>query len=271
MLGDTSNDLELLERFRREATATASLVSQNTVQLYDFGVSEQGQFYYVMELLDGIDLEKLAQKHGPPPPERLARFLLHACRSLAEAHSKGLVHRDIKPSNLVTCRLGLEVDVLKVLDFGLVRRSDTRQERLTQHDVVVGTPAFMAPESSDGVSPIEGRTDIYSLAASAWWLCTGRALFSGDTPMAVLMAHIHKSPDSLLKHAPHIPRALNDLIMSGLAKKPGDRPTAVEFCHALLASGLPQAWNERHRRQWWHEFRPASLPSCSPTALTKLT
>lgn len=256
MLGETGNDPELLERFRREATATASLVSQNTVTLYDFGISEQGQFYYVMELLDGIDLEKLAHKYGPPPPERLARFLLHACRSLAEAHARGLVHRDIKPSNLFACRLGLEVDVLKVLDFGLVRRSDARQARLTQEDMVIGTPEFMAPETANGSGQIEGRTDIYSLAASAWTLCTGRALFPGDNAMVVLMAHIQQAPESLLRVAPHVPKALNDLILAGLAKKPGDRPTAVELSRGLVATGLPQAWNDRARRQWWDEFRP---------------
>ncbi|HEX3134565.1 MAG TPA: protein kinase [Planctomycetota bacterium] len=257
MLGETGNDQELLERFRREATATASLASQNTVTLYDFGVSEQGQFYYVMELLDGIDLDKLAHKYGPPPPERLARFLLHACRSLAEAHARGLVHRDIKPANLFTCRLGLEVDVLKVLDFGLVRRSDARQARLTQDDMVIGTPEFMAPEIANGSAEIEGRTDIYSLAASAWTLCTGRELFPGDNAIKVLVAHIQQPPESLLRHAPHIPKALNDLIMAGLAKKPGDRPTAAELTRSLVATGLPQAWNERARRKWWDEFRPA--------------
>lgn len=257
MLADSAADPEMLERFKREATATASLVSQHTVALYDFGVSEQGQFYYVMELLDGIDLEQLCDKFGPPPPERLARFLLHACRSLAEAHARGLVHRDIKPANLFACRLGFEVDVLKVLDFGLVRGTDPKLARLTQDDMVLGTPTFIAPEVASGNQPIEARTDIYSLAASAWSMCTGQDLFPADNPMAMLMGHIQQIPQPLIERAPQVPQALSDLVMAGLAKSPGDRPTAVEFARSLLAGGLPQAWTDRHRRQWWDEHRPA--------------
>ena len=256
MLGDCASDPEMLERFKREATATASLVSQHTVSLYDFGVSEQGQFYYVMELLDGIDLDRLCSEYGPPPPERLARFLLHACRSLAEAHAHGLVHRDIKPANLMACRLGFEVDVLKVLDFGLVRRTDAKQARLTQENIVVGTPSFMAPESFIVNSPIEARTDIYSLAASAWSICTGKDLVPGDSPMEILVNHIQQEPEPLIKRAPHVPKALCDIIMAGLAKSPADRPTAVEFGNSLVATGLPQAWTEQLRSQWWEDFHP---------------
>jgi transcriptional regulator with AAA-type ATPase domain len=260
MRGDHANDLELLERFRREAAATASLASQHTVILYDFGISEQGQFYHVMELLDGLDLDRLCERHGPPAPERLARFLLHACRSLAEAHARGMIHRDIKPSNLFTCRLGLEVDVLKVLDFGLVRRTDVPQRRLTQENFVVGTPDYMAPEAAADDGRIESRTDIYSLAASAWAMSAGRSLFTAEAPMAVLVAHVHQAPEHLLTCAPHIPKVLADLIMAGLAKNPADRPTASELGRALIATGLPQAWNERLRRQWWDEHRPLTRP-----------
>jgi len=256
MLGNCAGDPELLERFKREATATASLASQHTVALYDFGVGDEGQFYYVMELLDGIDLDQLCKKHGPPPVARLARLLVHACRSLAEAHARGLVHRDIKPSNLFVCRMGLEVDVLKVLDFGLVRHTDKDQTRLTQQDTVMGTPAFMAPEMATGKASIDGRTDIYSLAASAWTICAGRDLFEADNPMGILIGHIQEQPDELIAHAPQVTKAFSDLIMAGLAKNPVDRPNAVEFARGLLATGLPQAWTDTHRREWWAQNLP---------------
>jgi serine/threonine-protein kinase len=257
MLASTANDPELLERFRREAAATASLASPHTVALYDFGLSEQGQFYYVMELLDGIDLDKMVEKFGILPPERMAHFLVHACRSLGEAHARGMVHRDIKPSNLMACRLGLEVDVLKVLDFGLVRSADKKQARLTHENLVIGTPAFMAPETAQCTEIIDGRTDMYSLAATAWSLCTGRDLFPGDNPMTILLGHLQKAPESLIAVAPHVPQALHDIIRASLAKKPEDRPTAVEFSQALLTSGLPQAWGDRQRHDWWKSYDPS--------------
>jgi serine/threonine-protein kinase len=143
-----------------------------------------------------------------------------------------------------------------VLDFGLVRRADAKQARLTQENMVVGTPSFMAPEAATGNTPIEARTDIYSLAASAWTMCTGQDLFPGDTPMAMLVGHIQQAPEPLIKRAPHVPKAFSDIIMAGLAKNPADRPNATEFGRQLIASGLPQAWTDRHRYKWWEEFRP---------------
>jgi DNA-binding NtrC family response regulator len=264
MLNSTASDPEIVERFRREATVTASLASQNTVTLYDFGVSESGQFYYVMELLDGIDLENLGKRFGPPPPERMAYYLVQACRSLGEAHARGMIHRDIKPSNLFACRLGMEVDVLKVLDFGLVRRqADPDDVRLTQCDVVMGTPAFIAPEAAEG-NPVQDRTDIYSLAASAWSLLAGRMLFEKANPLAMVMAHLREAPPPLVKHAANVPQALADIIMAGLAKDANDRPTAMEMARLLLASGLPQLWDDERRQAWWRENDPA------PSATSRL-
>ena len=261
ILGGSASDPAVVERFRREAAVTASLTSPHTVTLYDFGVSESGQFYYVMELLDGIDLEKLAKRFGTVAPERMAYYLVQACRSLGEAHARGMIHRDIKPSNLFACRLGIEVDLLKVLDFGLVRiQAEPEDARLTQCDIVMGTPAYIAPEAAEG-KPVEGRTDIYSLAATAWALLAGRTLFQTTNPISMVMCHLREAPTPLLKHAPGVPPALSDVIMASLAKNPKDRPTAVEIARALLASGLPNAWDENRRQAWWTHYDPTAESS----------
>ncbi len=270
ILGSSASDPETVERFRREAAATASLASPHTVTLFDFGVSEQGQFYYVMELLDGIDLERLAERYGMLSPARLAHFLVQACRSLGEAHHRGMVHRDIKPSNLFACRLGIEVDVLKVLDFGLVRRADAAEVRLTQQDTILGTPAFIAPEAAGG-KPIEGRTDIYSLAASAWSLLAGRLPFESDNPIAMVMSHLNEPPPPLLDHAKDVPPELAEIVMAGLAKNPKDRPNALEMARALEATGLPQAWTEDQRQEWWNRFIPTPEKVASSNQPTRIS
>ena len=257
ILSEAASAPDTVERFRREATATASLSSPHTVTLYDFGVSDQGQFYYVMEMLDGFDLEHYLGQHGTMPPARLVHFLIHACRSLVEAHAAGLVHRDLKPSNMYACRLGLEVDVLKILDFGLVRQAGGNQPRLTQADLIVGTPDFIAPECALGKDDLDGRTDVYSLAATAYNLAAGKSVFTGANPMVVVMQHIQAKPVPLVTVAPHVPQGLSDLLMACLAKSPADRPDAQVLLAALLASGLAQDWTETDRQTWWAEHRQA--------------
>ncbi len=150
-------------RFEREAQAIASLQSPNTVALYDFGSTQDGTLFYVMELLDGVDLEELVQQHGPLPPERVTYILRQACASLAEAHARAIIHRDIKPANIYLCRRALEHDVVKILDFGLVRRlaSDPAgaHARVTHPDLVAGTPAYLPPEITMG-GVVDGRADL---------------------------------------------------------------------------------------------------------------
>ncbi|MDP7115312.1 MAG: serine/threonine-protein kinase, partial [Myxococcota bacterium] len=162
-----------VQRFEREARITASLRSPHTVELYDFGVTDDGSFYNVMELLDGLDLKTLVRKHGPLPPERAMHFLAQACDSLAEAHARSLVHRDIKPANLFACRYGLEVDFLKVLDFGLARTAqpfDDREDRITAEGMTAGTPAYIAPELASGAPDYDHRVDLYGLGCVGYWL-----------------------------------------------------------------------------------------------------
>ncbi|MEE8462384.1 MAG: serine/threonine-protein kinase, partial [Acidobacteriota bacterium] len=172
-----------LKRFEREAQATAALGSPHTIRLYDFGTTEEGSFYYAMELLDGFDLESLVTRFGPVSPARAVDFLIQACDSLADAHHHGLIHRDIKPSNIYVCRLGIQFDFIKVLDFGLVKLDHDpsgQATQLTREGLTTGTPAYLSPEVALGQGEVDARTDIYSLGCVAYWLVTGQLVFKGD-------------------------------------------------------------------------------------------
>jgi len=172
----------MIERFRREAEASASLRSAHTISLHDFGISSDGTFFFVMELLEGLDLERLVQRFGPLHPARVVHLLRQACESLAEAHARGLVHRDIKPSNIFTCRMGLVVDFVKVLDFGLVKaRKEKTDMPLTAPNTTTGTPAYLAPEVVLGAMPVDHR---WTSTRSAAWAtgCSPASWCSRATP-----------------------------------------------------------------------------------------
>ena len=251
-------------RFEREAQATASLRSPHTVDLYDFGVADDGTFYYVMELLDGTDLDRLVTKFGPLPAERVIYILAQVCRSLADAELRGLVHRDIKPANVFLCRLGYEVDFVKVLDFGLVKPStDGPQDvKLSADNLAVGTPAFMPPELALG-RPVDRRTDLYALGCVAYWLLTGELVFKGATPLEIVMEHVKTDPPppSSRSELP-IPPALDAIVLDCLKKAPDDRPSsAAELMSRLEAVGLPESWTEDRARQWWQVHGPAIHPA----------
>jgi serine/threonine-protein kinase len=187
----------LRRRFEREAQVTASLRSPHTVALYDFGQSTDGSFYYVMELLDGIDLQTLVDKFGPLDQGRVVHILSQTCKSLEEAHRAGLVHRDIKPRNILLCRLGLDYDFTKVLDFGLVKspRVEGQDDSLLTVDgVTTGTPAYLSPEIVLGSQDIDGRADLYTLGCVAYFLLTGRMVFDEPSPTGFAIAHAQKIP-----------------------------------------------------------------------------
>src|SRR5262249_21167041 len=157
---------DLLRRFEREVRATARLSHPNTVEIYDYGHTEDGTFYYVMEYLPGLSLDEMIARHGPQPPARVVHFLRQLCGALGEAHEAGLIHRDIKPSNILACKQGGRHDVVKLLDFGLVRSLGVRRAepaRLTKEGLVVGTPEFMSPEQANGAEVMDARSDLYSL------------------------------------------------------------------------------------------------------------
>jgi hypothetical protein len=240
--GDVALAQTAVARFRREAEAAARLRSPHTVELYDFGVTEEGTLYLVMELLEGQNLEVLVRQQGPLDPGRAISILRQVCESLEEAHSHGLVHRDIKPANIHLGRLGLREDFVKVLDFGLVRSFDgPSEESLTgAAGMTPGTPAYMAPEMAHDRT-VDGRADIYSLGCVAYYLLTGRLVFQGDNPLQTILKHLQQPPEppSGVTDRP-IPPALEELVLACLAKRPEDRPPSA----AVLSQRLAQVGRE---------------------------
>ena len=249
-----SNAVLVRKRFEQEARTTASLRSPHTVELYDFGVTKDGVFYYVMELLDGIDLETLVKKFGPQPPARVVSILRQVCRSLSDAHQCGMVHRDIKPTNIFLCRMGNEYDFAKVLDFGLVKVMDENETQLTADGATTGTPAYMAPELALGNSPVDGRTDLYGLGCVAYWLLTGKLVFEEKGAAAMMLAHLQQTPTFRSDGSvPSVPVPLQQVIMRCLAKKPGDRPSHAAALSRMLTSCDVGSWSAEDAEQWWRE------------------
>jgi eukaryotic-like serine/threonine-protein kinase len=247
---------ESVRRFEREAQVIARLRSPHTVELFDFGVADNGAFYYVMELLDGLDSDQLVRRFGPVPAERAIHLVRQICHSLSEAESCGLVHRDIKPANVFVCRYGEEYDFVKVLDFGIVKAPDEAGEpepALTADERVHGTPAFIAPEQALGGVPLDGRADIYATGCVAYWLLTGQYVFTAETSMGLLLHHAHTPPvpPSTRTELP-IPGALDHLVLTCLAKDPGQRPqSARELSRRLAEIHDVSTWTEERAREWW--------------------
>jgi serine/threonine-protein kinase len=245
----------LVQRFRREARAAANLRSPHTIQLYDFGVAGDGTFYYVMELLNGMDLQSLVEEHGPIPPARTINILQQACESLVEAHDRGLVHRDIKPANIQVCCMGQYYDFVKVLDFGLVKSAaaDANVDAgLTAPNLVTGTPAYISPESALGQT-VDRRTDIYALGCVAFWMLTGRHVFEGQGVVQVMARHIHTPPEPpSLYSLFRIPPELDEIVLACLAKQPEERPdSARELADRLAQCEVGESWSREHARLWW--------------------
>jgi serine/threonine-protein kinase len=264
MLGARDSDSRelLVRRFEREAQATALMRSPHTMALYDYGIAEDGTFYYVMELLDGFDLDELVKRFGPLPPERAVYLLQQMCESLAEAHEAGLIHRDIKPANLYACRYGREVDFIKILDFGLVKRepkADSSAPVVTAEGAPSGTPAFMSPEQALGDERVDARSDLYAVGCVAYWLLTGTLVFKGTTLMETIVMHVNQEPEAMSRRARFpIPYELEELVMACLAKKPGNRPQSADELSARLAAvPLDREWTVERAREWWDRHRPA--------------
>ena len=266
-LGAEHSREELLQRFEREAQATSLLRSAHTVEVYDFGATDDGSFYYVMELLDGFDLESLVDRFGPQPAERVVHLLLQACDSIGEAHAAGLLHRDIKPANLYACRHGRDVDFVKVLDFGLVEQVEASGPGpgTGRRRMMVGTPAFMSPEQVVGDEAVDARSDIYSIGCVAFWLLTGRPVFVGPTPTDTMLMHVSVAPDRPSSVAAGVPGALDAVVLECLAKEPFDRPQTVDALAARLgALALDGAWTGDRAQAWWNAHAPPA--SSSPAA-----
>ena len=253
---------EAQRRFAQEAQVIASLRSPHTVDLFDFGIAADGAFYYVMELLDGLDADALVRRFGPVGAGRAIHILRQVCHSLAEAQARGLVHRDIKPANIFLCRYGQDYDFVKVLDFGLVKALAGDADPgpgLTAGNVVQGTPAFIAPEQALGDSAVDGRADIYATGCVAYWLLTGQYVFTAETPMGIVLHHVHTKPAPPSARAERpIPPALDQLVLACLSKDPAERPQSASELSSRLAdldAGL--VWTEEDARAWWLEHGAA--------------
>lgn len=248
-----------MARFRREAEAAAALRSPHTVELYDFGVAEDDTLYFVMELLEGMDLETLVRTHGPVPAPRAAHVLAQVCDSLAEAHAGGQVHRDIKPANIHIGRLGLEQDFVKVLDFGLVKSfaGTTVDSLATAAGSVPGTPAYMAPEMVLG-GAVDGRSDLYALGCVAYYLLTGRLVFEAENGLQAIVKHINDAPipPSERTGVP-LPRDLEEVVLACLAKRPADRPGSAAQLSRRLRSLALEPWTQDDAVRWWSGIQTA--------------
>ena len=247
-------------RFRREAEAAANLRSPHTVELYDFGVTEDGTLYFVMELLDGMDLESLVRREGPLPGKRVIHILRQVCESLEEAHAAGLVHRDIKPANIHVGRLGLRHDFVKVLDFGLVKSvaAPTNGDSMaTAAGLTPGTPAYMAPEMALGEA-VDGRADIYALGCVAYYLLTGRLVFEAGSGFQMIAKHIQEPPIPPSRRSEvDINPELERVVLACLAKKPDDRPQGAAELDRMLGEIEIAPWSEEDATRWWRTHQPA--------------
>jgi serine/threonine-protein kinase len=249
-----------LARFEREVRSAARLAHPNTIEIYDYGHTEDGTFYYVMEYLRGLSLSELVRRASPLPPGRVIYMFRQVCAGLAEAHALGLVHRDLKPANVFVAVRGGESDVAKVLDFGLVKLTkDAGTAELTGDLTVSGTPMYMAPEQASGDRSLDSRADIYALGAMMYFALTGRPPFMGEGAFAVMMAHARDPvpPPSQLR--PGLPEDLERVVLMCLAKKPEERYRDVNTLgEALAACRSADEWDSKKADRWWADQVPTA-------------
>jgi hypothetical protein len=259
-------------RFEDEVQMTSQLTHPNTVAIYDYGRTPEGLFYYAMEYLSGIDLDRLVREFGPQPEGRVIHILRQACGSLAEAHGIGLIHRDIKPANLVLTHRGGVCDVVKVLDFGLVKPAQPNLTKPAGAQAVVGTPHFMPPEAIERPDFVDGRSDLYSLGAVGYWLLTGKTLFDGESIEGLLVQQVKDEPSQPSARLGRTTSTdLETIIMRCLAKSPDQRPPNAEALEAALAGcAAARTWTLAKAEEWW---RANHIPTQAPpkTAMPEKT
>ena len=262
---DKVND-DSITRFEREVQITCKLTHPNTVAIYDYGRTPEGVFYYAMEYLDGIDLQQLVEEYGPQPENRVIHILLQMCGSLYEAHSLGLVHRDIKPANTMLNRRGSEPDVVKVLDFGLVKAMDEeKQSSLTTTNSMTGTPLYMSPEAIQSPSFVDARSDIYAVGAVGYFLLTGNPVFNAENIVKLMQSHVSETPQS---PSERLGRSVSDelegALLSCLEKLPAHRPqTARDLSKMLQKSPQASAWSLDAAEAWWGRFQRGAANSAT--------
>ena len=261
-----------IARFEREVQLTCGLTHPNTIALYDYGRTPEGLFYYAMEYLEGLALDKLVQDYGRQPEGRLIHILRQVCGSLAEAHAQGLVHRDIKPANIVLTQRGGIPDFVKVLDFGLVKaRKLEGQAELTGATVTLGTPLYMSPEAVEHPDRVDARSDLYSLGCVGYYLLTGETVFAGLSVGEIMLQQVRSVPEkpSVRLRQP-VSADLEDLLMSCLAKKPEGRPASAEALEAALAKcAAATTWGREEAGEWWRKRSAAKAEKTLVMAGTK--
>jgi hypothetical protein len=262
------SDPDALARFEREVRLAASLSHPNTITIFDFGRTSDDTFYYAMEYLEGLDLERFVERFGPIPANRVIHILRQVAGSLEEAHARSIVHRDLKPSNIFLTVRGGMYDFVKVLDFGLAKRVEEGNEDagLTKTGVIFGTPRYMAPETVYGDFEVDARSDIYNLGGVAFWMLTGRPPFTADRPVAVMIDHVKTKPPVPSEVSEiEIPPALDAIVLRCLEKDPGDRfSSARELRRALDFVPLEEPWDEEMAAAWWklHMASDGVLQDC---------
>jgi serine/threonine protein kinase len=258
-----------IERFEREVQLTCQLNHPNTVAIYDYGRTEEGVFYYAMEFLDGIDLQALVEQYGPQPEPRVIHLLTQICGSLYEAHALGLVHRDIKPSNIMLNRRGAEPDVVKVLDFGLVKAlDDKKQAGLTANNVLTGTPLYMSPEAIQAPQTVDARSDLYAVGAVGYFLLTGQPVFDSSNIVELCHAHVSELPvPPTQRSGQSVSPELEAAILSCLEKSRAKRPQTARDLTALLRNcALSRAWSLEEYDAWWGRHERQQARSTGPAS-----
>jgi serine/threonine-protein kinase len=267
---EKAGDPTVLKRFELEVRATATLSHWNCIAIYDYGHAKCGTFYYVMEYLPGMNLGDVVQQFGALPAARVIYLLRQACDALREAHLAGIVHRDIKPANLFSAQRGGLYDVVKVLDFGLAKPLDQeRSAHLTQEGTITGSPHYMSPEQVMGEAELDGRSDIYSLGAVAYFLLTGRPPFDGDRTMRILFAHANDPPRPLREINENVPADIQHVVLRCLAKQPADRyQDTQQLMEALERCTTARDWTREDSLRWWRG-RTGRLPDEATVSLVR--
>ena len=266
-----------LKRFEREVQLTAILTHPNTVQVFDYGRTADGIFYYAMEYMDGLNLDQLVSLHGAQPAGRVVHVLRQVAGALAEAHGIGLIHRDVKPANIILCERGGVPDVAKIFDFGLVREAgnDHQQQSLTGTNVITGTPLFLSPEALTSPESVDARSDLYAVGGVAYFLLAGRHVFEGRSVVEICGHHLHTAPvpPSEKLGAP-LPPELEALVLACLEKDADRRPqTARQLLERLDALAPDLVWTEEQARAWWASHGPAEAAAgrAGPGSISDLT
>jgi hypothetical protein len=245
-----------LHRFEREVQLTARLTHPNTITIFDYGRTHDGVFYYAMELLDGATLQRIVAVDGAQATGRVVRILTMVCGALTEAHAIGLIHRDIKPANIMLCTQGGERDVVKLLDFGLVKEFEVdREVKLTGARAIIGTPQYMAPESILEPDSVDARTDIYALGAVAYYLLAGVDVFDGKSTVEICSQHLHQAPKPLSARGVAIPADLETVILACLHKDPNGRPQSAADLRRRIEACTVEPWDDARARTWWSEHQ----------------